>query len=83
MLRIAVESGTPAALLWIVGCVALAWEIRRCPLALGLFIAFLAQSMTDNLYRLSNYMPILWTLLGLEAVAANRGGRPRGVAARM
>jgi O-antigen ligase len=66
VLRIAVESGLPAALLWLLGLAALAWEVRRRPLALGLLAAFLAQSMTDNLYQLSSYVPVLWTLVGIE-----------------
>jgi O-antigen ligase len=66
LLRIAVESGLPAAALWLAGLVALGWEVRRRPLALGLLAAFLVQSMTDNLYQLSNYVPVLWTLVGME-----------------
>lgn len=66
LLRIAVESGVPAAIFWLLGLVALGWDVRRRPLALGLLLAFLVQAMTDNLYQLSNYVPVLWTLVGIE-----------------
>jgi len=72
VLRIAVESGIPAALLWLLGFAGLAWEVRRRPLALALLVAFLVQSMTDNLYQLSNYVPVLWTLVGIEREPVSR-----------
>ena len=75
LLRIAVESGIPAAALWVLGLAALGWELRGCPLALGLLVAFFAQSMTDNLYQLSNYVPVLWTLVGMERASTRRQSR--------
>jgi O-antigen ligase len=74
LLRIAVESGIPAALFWLLGLVALGWDVRRRPLALGLLLAFFMQSMTDNLYQLSNYVPVLWTLVGVERLRPSSPG---------
>jgi O-antigen ligase len=72
LLRIAVESGTPAAVFWLLGLATLAWEVRRQPLALGLLAAFAGQSLTDNLYQLSNYVPVLWTLVGIAREPTSR-----------
>lgn len=72
VLRIAMESGIPAAVLWLLGFAGLGWAVRGRPLALALLAAFLVQSMTDNLYQLSNYVPVLWTVVGIEREPTSR-----------
>lgn len=63
ILRVVVETGIPGTLLWLAVFAVLAWEFRRNRLARACLIAFLAQAVTDDLYSLSNYVPVLWGAL--------------------
>lgn len=72
-LRIAMEAGVPAALIWLVACFGILWEVRQRPVARACVIGFLTQAMTDNLYILSNYIPVLWTAVRLDNEMGFRG----------
>jgi O-antigen ligase len=84
LLRIAVESGLPAAGLWALAMLLFVRALRGRRLARALLIAFLVETLTDNLYMLSNVTPVIFTAIALARDTDDDGeraaGRTRGAA---
>ncbi len=71
LLRIAIESGLPAAGLWLLAMLLFVYDVRRHRLARALLVAFLVETLTDNLYMLSNVAPVVFTAVALARGAAD------------